>query len=686
MKINSFRIKNLYSFEDEKIDFDNFNIVVGPNGSGKTNIIRSLKSIINEPYRDNYNILYKLESLVNSKISAVGIKLDKRKKSTVMLELKLSNEELKLLFEFIFKRDVEIKEIQNYDDATFTLLVNWPVEYMGEILPDLLIFRFPNGFTFLYEKSSWHNIMYMEQNIIDSFLKDNDTSGNIFKKIKDGYCNEANFNNSEVKEYISVEETPLVIHNEIYNDDPNIFSVIPTYFDFIQQIKEKLHNNKKFIYSMLNDSNDIKEILSASYKLYKSFDHNENNALIYKNRLCLLLSSDIIANFKFPSNLDKKYISDIHNVLFNKKINENSNISGFTPDIWVFLSNLIFSKIIFSNETPDDEKTLAEKLFSLKNQDGPKKNYEELENGFKNIFGKDLDFDVVLSENEKIIKIIEKDKQFKLSDSASGYFDVLSLFTTISNKADSVIILDEPLTRLHHSKQRLVGHMLSENQSNNQTIIITHSSSFINHKMISDNNLIYIKRNDNSSKVKKKEGTDKIPKSHLLNPDIFFSNYVLAVEGPTDEAVFKAISNSMDDLFWTYDVLILNMQNKEIAKKFGKLMFQYDINFIALVDNDYVNKSNDLKYIKKNKIEAGKFNCYPFGDNKSDETKSIYIMSDSDVNMDVFLKNLGYSGENKDIDGYYDFIYNIIKEDPTKIKQTLLFEIIDKIKKTLNIY
>ena len=239
MKINSFRIKNLYSFEDEKIDFDNFNIIVGPNGAGKTNIIRLLKTIINKPYtpdekNNNINeieypsfplsIQTKLDNLLYTKISP-DIKLNKKKKSAVMLDFQLSKEELKLLFEFIFKQDIEVEKIQNYDDANFTLLIIWPVEWGSEIIPDSLIFRFPNGFTFLYEKSSWHNILYTDQNIIDNFFNGDDISGNIFQKIKDSYCNEANFKNGEIKGYISAEETPLFIHNKIYNVDTNFFEI-----------------------------------------------------------------------------------------------------------------------------------------------------------------------------------------------------------------------------------------------------------------------------------------------------------------------------------------------------------------------------------------------------------------------------------------------------------------------------
>jgi Predicted ATPase len=185
MKITSLRIKNLYSFEDENIVFNDFNLIVGPNGGGKTNIIRSLKTIINRPYsvrneetENNKTTSYstlpigpqaKLENLLYSSISP-DIKLSRENKSAIKLECQISKEELRLLFEFIFKKDIEIEEIKDYDDAVFTLLITWPVEFSSNINPDFLIFRFPNGFTFLHSNSYNNYFTYIdEQNVLDDF-------------------------------------------------------------------------------------------------------------------------------------------------------------------------------------------------------------------------------------------------------------------------------------------------------------------------------------------------------------------------------------------------------------------------------------------------------------------------------------------------------------------------------------
>ncbi len=742
MKITSLRIKNLYSFEDENIAFNDFNLIVGPNGGGKTNLIRSLKTLINKTFEtyskesNHGDIKYaspigpqtKLENLLFSTISP-DIKLFLEKKSLIKLELQLSKDELKLLFEFIFKQDIKIDEIRNYDKAIFTLLVSWPVEYSNSINPDLLIFRFPNGFTFLYLGLNSKYITYIENNcILDDFFQLDISSSEALENFKkEKFCDENNFTMSS-EDIETQKNEQLLIFNELYNNEELILPLQSDnatyikikklsrydepikdvkYFEYRKAIEDSLYGNRIFISSILNNNDEIRRMLKVSYfklkydtggsKLnkgrfpqsivfppqpltyYESYKTDEPIIVKY----LLLYPSDNFVVFKFPQRYDKQYFSDIKDIFFD--IGSKIDLSHWVPDIWLFLSNLIFNKIILFNEIPDDENILTDKLFNLKTEDGFEKNYSDVKNAFKQIFGNGLYFDVVKSGNNNIIKVRDNNKSFKLSDSASGYFDVLSLFTEISNKKDSIIILDEPLTRLHHSKQRLVGNILFKNLNQNQIIMVTHSPSFINYEVIKNNNLIYVRHNVDNSRVYRRDVQNEIPKSHLLNPDIFFSNYVLAVEGATDEAVFKAISDSLDDLFWKYDILILNMQNKEIAKKFGKFLVKYDINFIILVDSDYAKKSNDHEYIEKNQIEMGKFHYYPFGDNKSDETKSIYIMSKKDGNMDNFLEGLGYGGRKKDTGDYYDFIYDIMKKTPQKIEHTLLFEIINKIKKDLNI-
>ncbi|MHB1661787.1 MAG: ATP-dependent nuclease [bacterium] len=523
--------------------------------------------------------------------------------------------------------------------------------------------------------------------MLNSFFNDSDASAAIWESIrKENYCNESNFGIICGNSNTTQGAQQFLVYNEVYNSNKLMQIPLPgarqiiipkgligdeipyqNYHEYIRKISESLPKYEKFISALLNNEANLEKILSLSYyeqknsvkgKVTKSSSKPEvafmNLPELYYDSYSsdepietkpLFMNVGNLIEFMFFQ-LDKKYFYDIYNVLFDKEMYRNASISNQVPNIWLFISNLILKEIILFNEIPDDEKTLADKLFAMKNKEESQKSYHEVKKNFKKVFGNELDFDVFevtsSEDNNKIIKIEDKNKNFKLSDSASGYFDVLSLFTEISNKKSSVVILDEPLTRLHHSKQRLVGNELSRNENGNQIIMVTHSSSFVNYGIILNNNLIYVKRDGDNSKIYQGVpiNKDNIPKSHLLNPDIFFSGYVLAVEGATDEAVFKAMSDFSNDLFWKYDILIWNMNGKDNSYKFGNLMYKYGINFIILADHDF----NKKGYAQKHNIKAGVFHCFPFEDNKSDKTKSIYIMNDDDINMDCFLEKLGYKG------------------------------------------
>ena len=46
MRIESITIKNLLSFKDAKFNFKKYNVIVGPNNAGKTNLVRILRALV----------------------------------------------------------------------------------------------------------------------------------------------------------------------------------------------------------------------------------------------------------------------------------------------------------------------------------------------------------------------------------------------------------------------------------------------------------------------------------------------------------------------------------------------------------------------------------------------------------------------------------------------------------------
>lgn len=51
-------------------------------------------------------------------------------------------------------------------------------------------------------------------------------------------------------------------------------------------------------------------------------------------------------------------------------------------------------------------------------------------------------------------------------------------------------------------------------------------------------------------------------KSHIFNPEIFFSKLCLFVEGATDEYAIKAIDDYLNNIFEENDILLVNIGSK----------------------------------------------------------------------------------------------------------------------------
>ena len=50
MKLKSTTIGNPRSFENSEFNFEEYNVIVGPNNSGKTNLLRILKTLVSSEF------------------------------------------------------------------------------------------------------------------------------------------------------------------------------------------------------------------------------------------------------------------------------------------------------------------------------------------------------------------------------------------------------------------------------------------------------------------------------------------------------------------------------------------------------------------------------------------------------------------------------------------------------------
>lgn len=145
MKIKRINIQNLLSFENVDFDLYDFNVIVGMNASGKTNLLRLLNFIREDENSGHHMDYRRLEK---------KSKLDQDKKSSVILELELADSEALMLMHLVFKKDLDGVSIPE-SFKKVRLGFYWEDVIDDETLP-ILIFRFSNGLSIIrYGGNDW---------------------------------------------------------------------------------------------------------------------------------------------------------------------------------------------------------------------------------------------------------------------------------------------------------------------------------------------------------------------------------------------------------------------------------------------------------------------------------------------------------------------------------------------------
>ncbi|MHB1664340.1 MAG: AAA family ATPase [bacterium] len=601
MKITSLKINNLYTYDEASIDFSDLSVIVGPNGGGKTNIIRALKTLI---VPDNNTIINSL--LPNFK------RYNKDKSSSIKLDFKLYGNEAYLISGFIDGFDIDENIGKEYEDKNVTLFINWDAGGDPK-QQDIVAIMFP----------------YQNKSAI----------------------------------YTRFIGLGGIVINDIERNDLND----------INKLKEKIEE----------------KVQSKEHKSLEELHCNDWN-----NKNCLLSK--------------KTYIKSLCE--FCSLSLENSD---FVLSLELFISRLLSKNLVFFSEFQNNEDKLAKTLYDIKNLEG----YEYIYGCIKDQFNKfELDFDVrrhieynafnplnpinveqpvcplnqiintqqssVPNEEKIFIEIKEitdqKDgRYYNVEDTASGYYDVLALLTEIAYKKNSIIILDEPLTRAHPSLQKKILKFIMDPSNLNQIIVVTHSPSFLDKELIkqilnkdyknNDNNsysknLIYVRRNDRISKIYQRRAdanSDKenLIKPHLIKPEIFFANYVIAVEGPGEETLFSKMFETLN--YFDADslnVYLYVIQGKGNVPLFANTMDKFGIKYFIIVDNDF--KEEDVYWKKLKNKDYERLVEYPSGDS----------------NGYIFVINK----ENKDLETVFE------KAALHKKSEVDNKKIIDKIKKLSN--
>lgn len=144
MHLAKIHIRNFLTFENSVFTFSRYNVIVGPNNAGKTNLIRVMSGIWNTEPLTLFRI-YKNQ------------KLDPTKPTIIEFTLELSNDETRMIFQCIF--GTMIKDL-DFPESVKTLDVRmiWNNTTKTVSVLDFVVYHFHSGFTIISNSNQEHNV------------------------------------------------------------------------------------------------------------------------------------------------------------------------------------------------------------------------------------------------------------------------------------------------------------------------------------------------------------------------------------------------------------------------------------------------------------------------------------------------------------------------------------------------
>lgn len=202
------------------------------------------------------------------------------------------------------------------------------------------------------------------------------------------------------------------------------------------------------------------------------------------------------------------------------------------------------------------------------------------------------------NKNTYIIQLKKDGQDFSLDQASSGEVELINFILgliTIGLKG-GLIIVDEPELHLHPQWLGVLrGFFMRYGKTGgNQLMVVTHSSTFINSSTYPYITRVYKNQNGSSCihQVVDQGGLETKQLLHFINATdnekIFFSDFVVMVEGDTDEIVFKRILSTIKHASgFKENVEVMQIRGKSNFEKHSAFMKTLEIGscFIGDLDN-----------------------------------------------------------------------------------------------------
>lgn len=579
--INSLKFENLYSYSDETVlDLTKNNIIIGPNNSGKSNILRILKLFLNTLTR-------------KSELHESAMYPDKSS-ALLVADINLSEPEARHLVEFLsFYLDAPNNMSKFYQFKNFEKLVDLLRTMVIKLTWKKSLDR--SGFEpFVEIEFKKIGLVFFSRFFAGYFLVSNKT-----------YVDEGHpiFDDVKLPEFLDViieSEDPLSKARTFFESTPIKFLKVDHYRrdsnynmpdigrsliqNIIRLLDIDMHSNTE-----LSFSDVLGKILTDGILL------SESGA-----RLNQIMLSEVAEQIKF----DRYYSNDSDEGRKQNWFNDTLELRSLKKDLQ------------FVDYLKENGSNIAQFLFSLRNSPklSDRKKFSTIKDAFDDLCRSDnLEFDIILDylikkrsnslrqdlvSEPKFPKIIIVNKTTKIHHSldqvGSGISEILYLITAAFGMEDSVILMDEPTLNLHPPRMRALISKIQENTSN-QFIIITHSPELTHYEIFEKfANMIYVKKISEQSQIsvinEKEFDEQRSRLKHQIDPRIFFAKCVILTEGESDKNLFgivEYLQMSEPKLnLANNDVLVISVGGNPNFAKYQKLLEAFHIPYIIFTDRN----------------------------------------------------------------------------------------------------
>jgi len=622
--LHSLDFEGLFSYKDKtKVKFGNNTVIVGPNNSGKTNIIRALKLavdslFINNTWLDDTKRFHNYDG-----------------PARITLNITLSDAEAEKILDYLCcyveRQSNTIHIVELTDRSRFIELLKdveikleWSYQIRRYGARPSVVITFKKLGMFIIARDPSYSICYVGPYEPDDKLNPPRQSqeqhlAEILKDIeKSTSLPDALRQKLETTEFIEIREmTPNAIRD-----------------DASAEAKRRLADLFIAADRPLDSNQYITFVVLMGALLHKAF-----------------LFARETRNFEPKHELiQEKYLSDdgsnLHSYLLYLKTNHYQELRDRFVEIQEAFqqiyraSNLQFDATLrFKERKPKQEVVGAEPVY-------------------------DPDF------AELVITDTAIGNQTTLSDAGAGVGETIFLLTKCLGIKNSVIVLDEPALHLHQTQiNALVSHITkSLIKNNNQLIVITHSSALLNIELFKHGNeLVSVRRQNGISGVfqptleKKEWLEDMIPKlKHLLKPEILFAKAVVLTEGPSDKNFLEAMSSALGETdegmnLEANDVAVIDVGGYNGFKTFSEFLEHFAIPYIILADKNAssIFDEKDLTFISTKRSVS----------EVSTDTRQVYVIEDG--NLENLLKEMDEVLYNKCLSESYGkpaVAYNFVKQ------------------------